>query len=78
MTNGAEFGVLDSRQSQAVKEYRRQFRDRCQSVETLCQQHSMGFFTLGTHESIVERVSLGLRKIGARRKHIPILTEVGV
>ena len=78
VTNGTEFGVLDTRQSRAVHEYRRQFRDRCQSVETLCRQHGMGFFTLGTHESIEERVSLGLRKIGARRKHIPILTEVGV
>ena len=78
VTNGTEFGVLDSRQTRVGKEYRRHFRNRCQAVETLCQQHGMGFFTLGTHESIEERVSLGLRKIGARRKHLPILTEVGV
>ncbi len=70
VTNGTDFGVLDTRSSHLVKEYRRQFHNRHQSVETFCQQHGMGFFTMGTHESIAEKVLRGLRNIGARRKHI--------
>ncbi|MGB0909042.1 MAG: DUF58 domain-containing protein [Nitrospirales bacterium] len=71
VTNGMEFGVLDSRPLQLAQEYRRKFQSRCEAVETLSQKHGMGYFTLGTHEPIEERISLGLRSIGARRKHIP-------
>ncbi len=78
VTNGTNFGVLDSRSSELTKKYRRQFHIRYQSVKTLCQQHDMGLLTLGTHESIEEKILQGLRNIGARRRHIPILGEVGI
>ncbi len=72
VTNGSEFGVLDSRSMKLANEYRRQFFNRYQSVESLSQQHGMGIFSLGTHESIEETMIQGLRNIGARRRHIPV------
>ena len=72
VTNGSDFGVLDSRSLELAKEYRRQFHIRYQSVESLCLQHGMGVFAVGTHESIEDKVLQGLRNIGARRKHVAV------
>ncbi len=78
VTNGSNVGVLDSRSLELIQQYRQQFHDRYQSVESFCQQYGMGFFTIGTHESIKDKVFQGLRYIGARRKHIPIPKEIEV
>jgi len=72
VTNGSDFGVLDSRSLSLTQEYRRQFYERRQFVEQVCRQHRMGFFSIGTHESISETVLQGLRTIGARRNHVPV------
>ncbi|GJL56121.1 MAG: hypothetical protein NPIRA02_32530 [Nitrospirales bacterium] len=72
VTNGIDFGVLDSRSTSLIEGYRRQFRERLEFVEQLSRQHGMGFFSIGTHESIAEAVLQGLRNVGARRKHIPV------
>ena len=70
VTNGTEFGVLNTRDTALVETYRERFSERYQWVESLCVQHDMGFFKIGTHEPVGDAVRRGLRQIGDRHKHI--------
>ncbi|MCA9470957.1 MAG: DUF58 domain-containing protein [Nitrospirales bacterium] len=70
VTNGTDFGVVNTWDAPFVETYRRRFKERYQLVENLCVQRGMGFFQISTHVPVEEAVRRGLRLIGDRHKHI--------
>jgi len=76
VSDGLSSSWLDTGRRQTVENYRHQFESRRARVESLCTRLGLGFMSVGTHQSVPERVREGLRLMSAKRWHHQIGNNV--
>lgn len=69
VSDGLQSAWLDTTRDQTVDQYRQQYQERQNKIQTLCAKLGVGFFTLATNQSVPDGVREGLRQISSKRWH---------